>query len=308
MTVVTGVSGSGKTTLVKKIIYPAISRLLASSEEPIGQFDSLEGDYQLIRQIELVDQNPIGKSSRSNPVTYVKAYDAIRQLFADQPLAQQRGYKPGHFSFNTEGGRCEACQGEGEIKIEMQFMADIVLTCESCQGHRFKEEIREVQYKGQDIAAVLAMTVKDAIDFFQEEPSICHKLKPLEAVGLGYITLGQSSNSLSGGEAQRVKLAAYLSKGGQQHTLFIFDEPTTGLHMHDISQLLQAIHALVDAGNTVLMIEHNMDVIKCADWVIDLGPEGGEKGGQLVFSGTPQEMVKTTDSYTAHYLKKKLNE
>jgi excinuclease ABC subunit A len=307
LTVVTGVSGSGKTTLVKKVIYPAISRLLGIAAEEAGKFDSCEGDYQLIKHIELVDQNPIGKSSRSNPVTYVKAYDAIRQLFADQPLAQQRDYKPGHFSFNTEGGRCEACQGEGEIKIEMQFMADIVLTCESCQGNRFKEEIREVTYMGKDIAAVLAMTIKDALDFFQKEPGICHKLKPLEAVGLGYITLGQSSNSLSGGEAQRVKLAAYLSKGSQwEHTLFIFDEPTTGLHMHDISQLLNSINALVDAGNTVVIIEHNMDVIKCADWIIDLGPDGGDKGGQIVFSGTPKDMTQLEDNYTAQYLKKKL--
>jgi excinuclease ABC subunit A len=305
--VVTGVSGSGKTTLVKKIIYPAISRLLGLSAEETGQFDSCEGDYQLIKHIELVDQNPIGKSSRSNPVTYVKAYDAIRQLFANQPLAQQRDYKPGHFSFNTEGGRCEACQGEGEIKIEMQFMADIVLICESCQGNRFKEEIREVTYLGKDIAAVLAMTVKDALSFFKNERAICNRLKPLEAVGLGYITLGQSSNSLSGGEAQRVKLASYLGKDYHYgHTLFIFDEPTTGLHIHDISQLLNSINALVDAGNTVVIIEHNMDVIKCADWVIDLGPDGGEKGGQIVFSGTPKDMVQLEDNYTAQYLKKKL--
>jgi excinuclease ABC subunit A len=308
LTVVTGVSGSGKTSLIKKVLYPAIGNVLGEPTDSINQFDSLEGDYRKIKHIELVDQNPIGKSSRSNPVTYIKAYDAIRQLFAEQVLSQQRGYKPGHFSFNTEGGRCEACQGEGEIKIEMQFMADIVLTCESCQGNRFKEEILEITYQGKNIAAVLGMTVTDALHFFQGARSIQLKLKPLEEVGLGYITLGQSSNSLSGGEAQRVKLAAYLSKGPEQeHTLFIFDEPTTGLHIHDTSQLLKSIHALVNAGNTVVIIEHNMDVIKCADWIIDLGPDGGEQGGEIVFSGTPQDMLKLENNHTAEYLRKKVN-
>jgi excinuclease ABC subunit A len=307
LTVVTGVSGSGKTTLVKKLLYPAVSNALGASLAVTNEFDTLEGDYQYIQHVELVDQNPIGKSSRSNPITYIKAYDSIRQLFAEQPLAQQRGYKPSHFSFNTDGGRCEACQGEGEIKIEMQFMADIVLTCEECHGSRFKDEILEVTYKGKDIAAILRMTVADALVFFQDHPSIRLKIQPLQEVGLGYITLGQSSNSLSGGEAQRVKLAAYLSKGPQQeHTLFIFDEPTTGLHIHDIKQLLNSIQALVDAGNSVLIIEHNMDVIKCADWIIDLGPDGGEKGGQIVFTGTPHDMLQLHNNYTAEYLKKKV--
>jgi len=307
LTVVTGVSGSGKSTLVKKIIYPALGKLLGLATDATGKFDDLAGDYQQIQYIEFIDQNPIGKSSRSNPITYIKAYDAIRQLFAEQPLAQQRGYKPGQFSFNTEGGRCEACQGEGEIKIEMQFMADIFLTCEDCQGKRFKEETLEVKYKGQDIAAVLAMTVDEALNFFQGQPTILNKLKPLQAVGLGYIRLGQSSNSLSGGEAQRVKLASYLGAGQHhQHTLFIFDEPTTGLHIHDISKLLNSINALVDAGNSVLIIEHNMEIIKCADWIIDLGPEGGEEGGEVVFSGTPEQMVQLKNNYTAQYLKPKL--
>lgn len=307
LTVVTGVSGSGKSTLVKKIIYPAISKLLGLSADATGKFDGLAGDYRQIKHVEFVDQNPIGKSSRSNPITYVKAYDAIRQLFAEQPLAQQRGYKPGHFSFNAEGGRCEACQGEGKIKIEMQFMADIFLTCESCQGKRFKEETLEVKYKGKDMAAVLAMTVDDALKFFLKEPAIRNKLAPLQEVGLGYITLGQSSNSLSGGEAQRVKLAAYLRKGqNYQHTLFIFDEPTTGLHIHDISKLLSSINALIDAGNSVLIIEHNMEIIKCADWIIDLGPEGGEKGGKVVLSGTPEQMIQLKDNHTARFLSKKL--
>lgn len=307
LTVVTGVSGSGKTTLVKKIIYPLLTKSLGFYTDAPGKYDDLAGDYKTIKHVEMVDQNPIGKSSRSNPVTYVKAYDAIRQLFSAQALAQQRGYKPGHFSFNTEGGRCEACQGEGKTKIEMQFMADILLTCESCQGKRFKEEIREVKYQDKDIAEVLAMTVSDAMEFFREETAIQHKLQPLQEVGLGYITLGQSSNTLSGGEAQRVKLAAYLSKGPQQqHTLFIFDEPTTGLHIHDINKLLTAMNALVDAGNSVLVIEHNVEVIKCADWIIDLGPEAGDQGGEVVFSGTPKAMSKLHNNHTAQFLREKL--
>lgn len=307
LTVITGVSGSGKTTLVKKIIYPAISKLLGLPADAIGKFDGLAGDYQQIKYVEFIDQNPIGRSSRSNPITYVKAYDTIRQLFVAQPLAWQRGYKPGHFSFNTEGGRCEACQGEGEIKIEMQFMADIFLTCESCQGKRFKEETLEVKYKDRDIAAVLAMTVDEALYFFREHPAILSNLKPLQEVGLGYIRLGQSSNSLSGGEAQRVKLAAYLRKGqNHRHTLFIFDEPTTGLHIHDVSKLLKSINALIDAGSSVLIIEHNMEVIKCADWIIDLGPEGGERGGKVVFSGTPEQMTQLKNNHTARFLDKKL--
>lgn len=308
LTVITGVSGSGKSSLVKKIVYPAISSVLESNTETIGKFDHLEGDFQKITHIEFVDQNPIGKSSRSNPITYIKAYNAIRQLFAEQPLSKQRGYKPAHFSFNVEGGRCETCQGEGETKIEMQFMADIFLTCESCKGKRFKEEILEVKFKGKDIKAVLDMTVDDSLLFFEDKP-IVSKLKHLQAVGLGYICLGQSSNSLSGGEAQRVKLASYLDKGqhpAHEHTLFIFDEPTTGLHFHDINKLLKAMNMLVDEGNSILIIEHNMEVIKCADWIIDLGPEGGERGGEVIFSGTPEAMVQLEENYTAKYLRKKL--
>jgi excinuclease ABC subunit A len=308
LTVLTGVSGSGKSTLVKKILYPAISKILGLRAEETGKFDGLAGSFQKIGHIDFIDQHPIGKSSRSNPSTYVKAYDAMRQLFAAQPLSQQRGYKPGQFSFNLEGGRCEACQGEGEIQIEMQFMADVSLTCEDCQGNRFKEETLEVKYKDKNVADVLAMTVDDSLVFFIDQPLIFNKLSPLQEVGLGYIRLGQSSNSLSGGEAQRVKLAAYLSKEQHhKHTLFIFDEPTTGLHVHDIHKLLKAINALIEAGNSVLVIEHNMEVIKCADWLIDLGPEGGEQGGEVVFKGTPEAMVQLQDNHTAQYLKEKLH-
>lgn len=307
LTVVTGVSGSGKSTLVRKIIYPALASKLGINTERPGQFDNLEGDYKLINHIELVDQNPIGRSSRSNPATYVKAYDAIRQLFAEQSLAQQRGYSPSYFSFNMEGGRCEACQGEGKIIIEMQFMADIRLVCEDCQGNRFKKEALEVTYKDKSIVDVLNMTVDDASEFFNQEKSIYKKLKPLQDVGLGYVKLGQPSSSLSGGEAQRLKLATYFEKSyQQQHTLFIFDEPTTGLHVHDISKLLAAINNLVAMGNSVLIIEHTIELIKCADWIIDLGPEGGKKGGQIVFSGTPEAMIKLKDNHTAEYLRRKL--
>lgn len=307
LTVVTGVSGSGKSTLVRKVIYPALASRLGLHTESPGKFDSLEGDYKFIDHIELVDQNPIGRSSRSNPATYVKAYDAIRQLFAEQPLARQRGYSPSYFSFNMEGGRCEACQGEGKIIIEMQFMADIPLVCEDCHGNRFKREALEVKYKDKSIVDVLNMTVDDASEFFKEERSIYKKLKPLQDVGLGYVKLGQPSSSLSGGEAQRLKLATYFEKSyPQQHTLFIFDEPTTGLHVHDISKLLAAINNLVAMGNSVLIIEHTMELIKCADWIIDLGPEGGKKGGQVVFSGTPEAMIQLKDNHTAEYLRKKL--
>ncbi|MFM2428260.1 MAG: hypothetical protein RL012_144 [Bacteroidota bacterium] len=307
LTVITGVSGSGKSTLVKKILYPAISKLLGLSAEKTGKFDGLAGDFQKLDFVDFIDQHPIGKSSRSNPSTYVKAYDAIRQLFAAQPLSQQRGYQPGQFSFNLRGGRCEECQGEGEIKIEMQFMADIFLTCENCQGKRFKEETLEIKYQGKDIADILDMTVDDSLVFFTNQPPILNKLYPLQEVGLGYIRLGQSSNSLSGGEAQRVKLAAYLSKGQHhKHTLFIFDEPTTGLHVHDIHKLLKAINALIAEGNSALVIEHNVEVIKCADWLIDLGPEGGERGGEVVFKGTPEAMKQLEDNHTAQYLKEKL--
>lgn len=308
LTVVTGVSGSGKSTLIKKILYPAVGRLNGSVAESPGRFDKLEGDVSRITQVEFVDQNPIGKSSRSNPVSYVKAYDIIRQLYADQPLSKQRGYKPSHFSFNVEGGRCETCEGEGEIKVEMQFMADIFLKCESCHGTRFKQEILEIEYAGKNIADVLDMTVEESLEFFKDKKNVYDKLLPLNDVGLGYVKLGQSSNSLSGGEAQRVKLASFLGKNSATgHILFIFDEPTTGLHFHDISKLLKAINALVDEGHTVIVIEHNLEIIKCADWIIDLGPEGGEKkGGNLMFTGTPEEMVKKGKGYTAEFLKTKI--
>ncbi|MFW5726718.1 MAG: excinuclease ABC subunit UvrA, partial [bacterium] len=310
LTVVTGVSGSGKSTLIKSILYPALGKMLGTVSEATGKFDRLEGDLKKVTQIEFVDQNPIGKSSRSNPVTYVKAYDAIRQLFSEQGLAKQRGYKPAFFSFNVDGGRCENCQGEGEVKIEMQFMADIHLSCEVCGGRRFKKEILEVKYKDKDIAEVLDMTVDDSVAFFADQQAIINKLQPLQDVGLGYIRLGQSSNSLSGGEAQRVKLASFLGKGNssraqQEHILFIFDEPTTGLHFHDIRKLMDAINALLEQGNSVLIIEHNMEVIKSADWIIDLGPEGGDKGGSVTFSGRPEEMISLKDNYTARYLKEK---
>lgn len=312
LTVITGVSGSGKSTLIKKILYPALGRMSGSVAETPGKYDKLEGDISKITQVEFIDQNPIGKSSRSNPISYVKAYDAIRQLYSDQPLSKQRGYKPSHFSFNVESGRCDTCEGEGEIKIEMQFMADIFLKCESCFGKRFKQEVLEVEHKGKNIFDILDMTVEEALEFFKDKKPVYEKVLPLFEVGLGYVKLGQSSNSLSGGEAQRVKLASFLGKNSiedKDHILFIFDEPTTGLHFHDISKLLKAINALVDQGHTVIVIEHNMEVIKCADWVIDLGPEGGEKkGGHLLFSGTPEDMVKKCkEGYTAEFLKGKLS-
>ncbi len=310
LTVVTGVSGSGKSTLISKILYPAVGRLSGSVSESPGKYDQLTGDFTKIKQVEFVDQNPIGKSSRSNPISYVKAYDAIRNLYSDQPLAQQRGYKPSHFSFNVEGGRCETCEGEGEIKVEMQFMADIFLECESCHGKRFKQEVLEVTHKEKSIADVLDMTVEEGLEFFKDKKPVYERIKPLFEVGLGYVKLGQSSNSLSGGEAQRVKLASFLGKNSSDaadHILFIFDEPTTGLHFHDISKLLKAINALVDEGHTVIVIEHNMEVIKCADWIIDLGPEGGEKnGGQLLFAGTPEDMAKKGKGYTADFLREKI--
>jgi excinuclease ABC subunit A len=308
LTVVTGVSGSGKSTLVSKILYPAVGRINGSVAETPGKYDKLAGDLSRITQVEFIDQNPIGKSSRSNPISYVKAYDLIRQLYADQPLSKQRGYKPSNFSFNVEGGRCDTCEGEGEIKVEMQFMADIYLKCESCHGKRFKQETLEIEYNGKNIADVLDMTVENALEFFKERKNIRDKIQPLFDVGLGYAKLGQSSNSLSGGEAQRVKLASFLGKNSSDgQILFIFDEPTTGLHFHDINKLLIAINALVDQGHTVVVIEHNMEIIKCADWVIDLGPEGGEKnGGKVMFAGTPEEMVKKSKSYTAEFLKRKL--
>ncbi len=310
LTVVTGVSGSGKSTLIKGILYPALGKTFGTVNEATGKFDKLEGDLRQVTQIEFVDQNPIGKSSRSNPVTYVKAYDGIRQLFSELTLAKQRGYKPAFFSFNVDGGRCENCQGEGVVKIEMQFMADIYLTCEACGGKRFKKEILEVKYQEKDIAEVLDMTIDDSLVFFAGHPAIVNKLQPLQDVGLGYVRLGQSSNSLSGGEAQRVKLASFLGKGNtsraqHEHILFIFDEPTTGLHFHDIRKLMDAINALIEQGNSVVIIEHNMEVIKGADWIIDLGPEGGDRGGQLTFAGRPEDLVKNSQNYTAQYLKDK---
>ena len=309
LTAVTGVSGSGKSTLIRKILYPALMRLKGEFSEDVGRFDELTGSIDRIEAVEMIDQNPIGKSSRSNPVTYIKAYDYIRQMMSEQPLSKARGYKPSHFSFNVDGGRCEICQGEGQVKIEMQFMADIYLTCEGCNGKRFKQEVQEVKYHDKDVAEILDMTVDEAIEFFREsEPKLADKLLPLQEVGLGYVGLGQSSNTLSGGEAQRVKLASFLGKGSSNKgkTLFIFDEPTTGLHFHDIKKLLKAINALVEQGDSVIIIEHNMEVIKSADWIIDLGPEGGENGGQLTFAGTPEEMVRLEGNYTADFLKEKI--
>ena len=307
LTVVTGVSGSGKSTLVRKILYPSVGKNLGLISEATGKMDRFEGDYHKIGRIEFVDQNPIGKSSRSNPVTYVKAYDGIRQLFASQPISLKRGYKPSNFSFNVDGGRCETCQGEGSVKIEMQFMADIYLTCDGCKGKRFKHEILEVTYNGKNIDEVLKMTVEDSLTYFSEKKAVASKIKPLHEVGLGYIQLGQSSSSLSGGEAQRVKLASFLSKEkSTEKILFIFDEPTTGLHFHDINKLLVAINGLVDLGNSVVIIEHNVEVIKCADWIIDLGPEGGDYGGEVMFAGTPEAMIKMKGNHTARFLKQKM--
>ena len=310
MTVVTGVSGSGKSTLVRDIFYKALKREYSEVSDRPGEFLSLEGDVKMVHDIEFVDQNPIGKSSRSNPVTYVKAYDEIRKLMADQPLSKQMGYTAGYFSFNTEGGRCEECKGEGSVTVEMQFMADLVLECESCHGKRFKNETLEVKYDGVNIYDILEMTVNQAVEFFNEhgQKKIVKKLLPLQEVGLGYIKLGQSSSTLSGGENQRVKLAYFLSIEKAEPTIFVFDEPTTGLHFHDIKQLLKAFDALIARGHTVVIIEHNMDVIKCADHVIDLGPEGGDKGGNLVVCGTPEEVAKCAASYTGQYLAEKLAE
>lgn len=310
LTVVTGVSGSGKSTLIRKILYPALGKIVGATGEETGKFGELDGDYKMIQRMEMIDQNPLGRSSRSNPVTYVKAYDAIRQLYADQPTAKQRNLKPAHFSFNVDGGRCETCQGEGEVKIEMQFMADLHLVCDECKGKRFKEEILEVTYKDKHIAEILDLSIEESLTFFEDQKTIVSKLQPLDDVGLGYVKLGQSSNSLSGGEAQRVKLASFLGKGqsaNKEKILFIFDEPTTGLHFKDIEKLLDSINALVDQGNTVLIIEHNMEIIKSADWILDLGPDGGDHGGQLCFAGTPEEMVKLEDNHTAQYLREKLN-
>ena len=318
MTVVTGVSGSGKSSLVKGILYPAIKRRLGDVCDAPGEYIGLEGDYQSIKHIEFVDQNPIGKSTRSNPATYVKAYDAIRDLFADQPLAKQMGFTPQYFSFNADGGRCDECKGAGVITVEMQFMADLVLECEACHGHRFKHDILDVRYKDKNIYDVLNMTISEAITFFSEggqDPkaksnslnTIVSRLKPLEEVGLGYIKLGQNSSTLSGGENQRVKLGYFIGQEKQDPTLFIFDEPTTGLHFHDIQRLLHAFDALIERGHSILIIEHNMEIIKCADHIIDIGPDGGDRGGQLVACGTPEQIAACSESITGKYLKEKLN-
>lgn len=307
-TCVTGVSGSGKSSLIKGILYPTLKRQLDEVADIPGEFTALEGDVKAIKHIEFVDQNPIGRSTRSNPATYVKAYEAIRQLFAEQPLAKQMGFTPQYFSFNTEGGRCEECKGAGVINVEMQFMADLVLECESCHGQRFKRDILEVKFHNKDICDILNMTVSEAINFFNthKQKTIVNRLRPLEDVGLGYIKLGQNSSTLSGGENQRVKLAYFIGQEKQEPTLFIFDEPTTGLHFHDIQRLLTAFYALIERGHTILVIEHNLDVIKCADYVIDLGPDGGDKGGELVFQGTPEALIGCKHSITAKFLKEKL--
>ena len=321
MTVVTGVSGSGKSSLIKGILYPALKRHLCEVCDLPGEYLGISGDIDAIKHVEFVDQNPIGKSTRSNPATYVKAYDAIRDLYADQPLSQQMGFTPQYFSFNTEGGRCEECKGAGVITVEMQFMADLVLECEACHGHRFKKDILDVAFKGKNIDDILNLTISEAIEFFSGEKSEargekidltqeCHtivkRLKPLEEVGLGYIKLGQNSSTLSGGENQRVKLAYFIGQEKQEPTLFIFDEPTTGLHFHDIQRLLQAFNALIERGHSILIIEHNMEVIKCADHIIDLGPDGGDRGGGLVVIGTPEVVAQCKDSLTGSYLKEKL--
>lgn len=308
LTVVTGVSGSGKSSLIKGILYPALKRHLSEVADPPGEYSSLEGDWQQVKHVEFVDQNPIGKSTRSNPATYIKAYDLIRQLFADQPLAKQEGFTAQYFSFNAEGGRCEECKGAGVINVEMQFMADLTLQCDACHGKRFKKEILDVCFHGKSIYDVLNMTVSEAIDFFTQydQKQIATKLKPLQDVGLGYIKLGQSSSTLSGGENQRVKLAYFIGQERQEPTLFIFDEPTTGLHFHDIHKLLVSFNTLIDKGHSIVVIEHNMDIIKNGDYIIDLGPEGGDKGGNIVATGTPEEIIKCKESLTGKYLKDKL--
>ena len=310
LTVVTGVSGSGKSSLVKGILYPALKRNMGDVADAPGEFIALGGDTEQIKHIEFVDQNPIGKSTRSNPATYVKAYEHIRQLFANQPLARQQGFTAQHFSFNAEGGRCEECKGAGVITVEMQFMADLTLVCESCHGQRFKQDVLDVRYEGKNINDILNMTVTEAIDFFKQhkQVAIVNRLQPLEDVGLGYIKLGQNSSTLSGGENQRVKLAYFIGQEKAEPTLFIFDEPTTGLHFHDIKRLLAAIEALIRRGHSVVVIEHHMDVIKCADYIIDLGPDGGDKGGNLVFEGTPEDLAQCKESVTGSYLRQKLHD
>jgi excinuclease ABC subunit A len=309
LTVITGVSGSGKSTLVKKILYPALQKKLTDFGDKPGQFSALEGNFSNVKHIEFVDQNPIGRSSRSNPVTYIKAYDDIRALFSKQKLSSIRNYQPKHFSFNVDGGRCETCKGEGEVTIEMQFMADVHLECETCKGKRFKKEVLEVTFEDKNIDDILNLTIDDAIAFFSEQnqTKIKDKLQPLQDVGLGYVTLGQSSSTLSGGEAQRIKLASFLGKGNNKYkALFVFDEPTTGLHFHDIQKLLKSFNALIEKGHSIIVVEHNLELIKCADYIIDLGPEGGENGGNIVAFGTPEDIVKIKTSVTGKYLKEKL--
>ena len=311
LTVITGVSGSGKSTLVKKILYPAMQKKMVGYGEKIGQHTEVKGNYDNIKHIEFIDQNPIGRSSRSNPVTYIKAYDDIRALLSSQKLSKIRNYKPKHFSFNVEGGRCEVCKGEGVVTIEMQFMADVHLQCDTCNGKRFKKEVLEVNFVGKNIDDILNSTIDDAVAFFAEhnQTKIASKLKPLQDVGLGYVQLGQSSSTLSGGEAQRIKLASFLVKGNtKDKALFIFDEPTTGLHFHDIKKLLASFNALIEKGHSIIVIEHNIELIKCADYIIDLGLDGGKKGGQLIFEGTPEELIKNKKSYTSKYLKEKLQD
>lgn len=309
LTVVTGVSGSGKSSLIKGILYPAVKRLLGDVCDAPGEHIGIEGDLKAVKRIEFVDQNPIGKSTRSNPATYVKAYDAIRDLFAQQPLARQMGFTSQYFSFNADGGRCEECKGAGVITVEMQFMADLVMECECCHGRRFKKDILEVKFAEKNIDDVLNMTISEAVQFFSKnnQNTIVKRLKTLESVGLGYIKLGQNSSSLSGGENQRVKLAYFIGQEKQEPTMFIFDEPTTGLHFHDIKRLLATFDALIERGHSIVVIEHNLDVIKCADYVIDMGPDGGDRGGNLVTSGTPEEICTCKESITGKYLKTKLS-
>ena len=308
MTVVTGVSGSGKSSLVRNVFYAALKKHYGGVAEHTGQFNKLRGSMHLAKGCEFVDQNPIGRSTRSNPVTYIKAYDEIRRLFSEQQLSRQMAYTPAHFSFNTAGGRCEECQGEGSVTVEMQFMANLTLECDHCHGKRFKQDVLEVMYKGANIFDVLEMTVNQAIEFFgahngSVEKRIVKRLKPLQDVGIGYVKLGQSSSTLSGGESQRVKLASFLANERPEPTIFVFDEPTTGLHFHDIKTLLAAFNALIAKGHTIVIIEHNSEVIKCADHVIDIGLEGGDEGGNIVFEGTPEELVKCEKSYTGKYVK-----
>ena len=309
LTVVTGVSGSGKSTLVKKIVYPALVKLIGGYGKKAGEFTTIDGNYSTVKFIEFVDQNPIGRSSRSNPVTYIKAYDDIRALFSKQKLSVLRNYQPKHFSFNVDGGRCDTCKGEGAVTIEMQFMADVQLKCDDCNGKRFKKQILEVKFNTKTIDDILNMTIDDAVAFFDSHKisKIKTKLQPLQDVGLGYVTLGQSSSTLSGGEAQRIKLASFLGKGSKSETgLFIFDEPTTGLHFHDIKKLLKSFNALIEKGHSIVVVEHNLELIKCADHVIDLGPEGGANGGYILAEGTPESIVKASNSSTGYFLKNKL--